>query len=194
MKLSKWAKQQGISYTTDWRWFKNNKLPVKAIKTSSGTIFVEPDLSQNPSSIKKNSIYARVSSNDKKDDLKRQTERIRTFCEKNGWVVNQEVSEIDSGLNDRRKKLITLIKSRPDRIVVEHKDLLTRFGFNYFEELLPLLGIELVVINRDLEEEQDLVKDLVAIITSFCCRLYGARRGQNKSNKIKNIIKEDSDE
>jgi len=194
MKLSKWAKQQGISYTTAWRWFKNNKLPVKAIKTSSGTILVEPAITQNSSSIKKTSIYARVSANDKKEDLKRQVERVRTFCEKNGWAVNQEVSEIASGLNDKRKKLIALIKSRPDRIVVEHKDRLTRFGFNYFEEMLPLLGIELIVMNRDVEEEQDLIKDLVAIITSFCCRLYGARRGQNKSNKIKNIIKEDSDE
>ena len=188
MKLSAWSKLNGISYKTAWRWFKTGNMPVRAIQTPTGMILVDPEIHTNTTEQKITVIYARVSSNDKKEDLKRQVERVRAFCSANGWVVDREVSEIASGLNDKRKKLISVIKSRPNRVVVEHKDRLTRFGFNYFEELFPLIGIELVVVNRDLVEETDLIKDLVAIITSFCCRIYGARRGKNKSKKIKEII------
>jgi predicted site-specific integrase-resolvase len=87
------------------------------------------------------------------------------------------VKEIASGMNDNRPELKKLLALRPARIVIEHKDRLTRFGFGYFEQLLPMLGCELVVINRDAEEKDDLLKDLVAVITSFCCRLYGLRLG-----------------
>jgi len=188
MKLSKWAKSQGISYTTAWRWWKTNKLPVKAYQAPSGAVIVQEE--QKINEVKKTVIYARVSSNPQKEYLKRQAERIRNFCLKNGWVIDGEYLEIASGLNDKRPKLLKLLKSQPNRIVVEHKDRLTRFGFNYFQEILPLLGIELVVINRDVIEESDLIKDLVAIITSFCCRIYGARRGQNKAKLIKTLVED----
>lgn len=65
-----------------------------------------------------------------------------------------------------------------------YKDRLTRFGFNYFDILLPKIGCELVVINKDEEDKPDLMKDLVAIITSFCCRLYGLRRGKGKAKEV----------
>lgn len=186
MKLSDWAEKQGITYRTAWQWFKNGTLPVRAIQTPTGTILVEPEAIREIDQKKQRTvIYARVSSSQNKDNLQRQVERVRTFCIANGWVVTQEVG---SGLNDKLKKLISILRNKPDRIVVEHKDRLTRFGFNYFDELLPMLGIELVVVNRDLVEENDLVKDLIAIVTSFCCRLYGARRGKNKNEKIKKIL------
>jgi hypothetical protein len=66
-----------------------------------------------------------------------------------------------SGLNDKRRELTRLSNKKPSRIIVEHKDRLTRFGFNYFELLLPKLGCELVVTDRDEEEKSDLMKDLV---------------------------------
>ena len=78
-----------------------------------------------------------------------------------------------------------MLDSQPTTIVVEHKDRLTRFGFNYLDQLLPRLGCELIVINRDAIDENDLMKDLVSIITSFCCRLYGLRRGHNKAKIIR---------
>ena len=88
-------------------------------------------------------------------------------------------------MNDNRKKLTQLFESNPTCIVVEYKDRLTRFGFNYFKTLLPQTGCKLIVINEDEEEQTDLVKDLISIMTSFCCRLYGMRKGQNKARKIK---------
>ena len=182
MKLSHWAKQQGIAYITAWRWFKSGKLPVSAYRSPSGAILVEPATVRQQAMVA--TVYCRVSSHEKKADLDRQAERCLEFCLARGWSVDKVVKEIGSGMNDSRKKLTQLLRAKPIRIVVEHKDRLTRFGFAYFEELLPQVGCELVVINRDSEAKDDLVKDLVAIITSFCCRLYGLRRGQRKAAVI----------
>ena len=187
MKLSVWAKKQGISYLTAWRWFKTGKLPVRAIKTATGMILVEETTAVTES--KSAWVYARVSSHDKKADLARQAVRCEEFCRVRGWVVQKVVKEIASGMNDARPKLIKLLSENPTRIVVEHKDRLTRFGFRYFEELLPKLGCDLVVINRDTEEKTDLVKDLVAVVTSMCCRLYGLRRGKSVAKKVREVVK-----
>lgn len=190
MKLSEWAKLQGVSYKTAWNWFKAGKLPVKAVQTETGTILVEPVLSSAES--KSAWVYARVSSPEKKGDLDRQAERCVSFCAASGWTVEAVIKEVASGMNDNRPKLRKLIAAKPARIVVEHKDRLTRFGFGYFEQLLPMVGCALVVVNRDKEEKDDLLKDLVAIITLFCCRLYGLRRGQRKAAEIKRLCEEPS--
>jgi predicted site-specific integrase-resolvase len=78
-----------------------------------------------------------------------------------------------------------MLQSNPTHIIVEHKDRLTRFGFNYLKNLLEKRNCEIIVMNMDHENETDLVEDLVSIITSFCCRLYGLRKGNNKANKMK---------
>jgi putative resolvase len=70
-------------------------------------------------------------------------------------------------------------------VVCLHKDRLTRFGFNYIKRCIESNGGELVVINANKTDEEDLLKDFIAIITSFCCRLYGARRGQAKALMVK---------
>jgi predicted site-specific integrase-resolvase len=81
-----------------------------------------------------------------------------------------------------------MLESQPTIIVCENKDRLTRFGFNYLEILLKKQNCKIDIINRDMINETDLIKDMVSIMTSFCCRLYGARRGQNKAKKIKDVI------
>jgi predicted site-specific integrase-resolvase len=128
-----------------------------------------------------------VSGYKNKADLDRQAERFVAFCAANGWTVEQVVKEVASGMNDKRPKLTKLLEQKPGRLVVEHKDRLTRFGFNYFDLLLPKLGCELVVINRDAEEQADLMKDMVAVVTSFFCRIYGLRHGINKVKALKEI-------
>ena len=183
MKLSTWAKSQGISYLTAWRWVKTNKFPLPFTYMPSGTIIVQDNPPKKASD--EAWIYCRVSSHDKKEDLNRQVLRCEEFCSSKGWIIKKIIKEIASGMNDSRPKLTELLNENPPRIVVEHKDRLTRFGFGYFELLLPKFNCELIVINRDKEEKEDLLKDLVTIITSFCCRLYGLRRAQNKINKLK---------
>lgn len=191
MKLSQWAQKNGLTYKTAFNLFKQGKLPCKSTQLASGTILVEDvSIFTEPSLELDNYIYCRVSSHNKKDDLDRQVQRCQDFCLSKGWAVKQTIKEIASGMNDKRPKLMKLLDNAPKRLIIEHKDRLTRFGFNYLETVLPLLGYEVCVINRDIGDEQDLMKDLVAIITSFCCRLYGLRRGNNKSNKIKKVLSE----
>lgn len=185
MKLSDFAKLKGVSYRTAHRWFKAGLL--KAQQLPTGTIIVEEKIPVNGST-KKVSIYARVSSYDKKEDLNRQVDRCIAFAETKGLEIDKIVKEIASGMNDRRPKLVKLLNDNPEAILVEHKDRLTRFGFNYFEILLPKLNCDLLVINRDVEEQADLIKDLIAIITSFCCKIYGLRRGTNKARILKKEI------
>lgn len=78
-----------------------------------------------------------------------------------------------------------MLNSKPTTIVVENKDRLTRFGFKYIENLC---GGEIIVINPEDNNEKDLFRDLISVITSFCCRLYGLRRGSNRAKRIKEQI------
>lgn len=183
MKLSVWAKQQGITYRTAYNWFRSGKLPCPSTQLPTGTIIVHPEISQNSNT--NVVIYARVSSYDRKDCLIGQVERCEEFARGKGLEVNKVVKEVASGMNDSRTKLTKLLQSKPTTIIVENKDRLTRFGFNYLELLLNQQGCEILVLNRDKEDEHDLMKDLISIITSFCCRLYGLRRGKNKAKRIR---------
>jgi predicted site-specific integrase-resolvase len=187
MKLSEWAKSQGISYRTAHRWFKAGKLPVDSYQSDTSTIIVNP-IKTKPISNKLIVIYCRVSSHEKKDDLLRQIDRCLKYSESKGYSITKIYKEIGSGMNDNRTQLIKMLTSKPDIIIVENKDRLTRFGFNYLNTLLNLNNQEIDVINHDEISENDLMKDLISIITSFCCRLYGMRRGYNKAKNIKESI------
>ena len=92
-------------------------------------------------------------------------------------------------MNDNRKMINKIFQNPPKNLVVLYKDRLTRFGFNYIKEALFSKGCNLIIINENNSESEDLLKDFVAVITSFCCRLYGARRGQSKALKLKEELK-----
>lgn len=186
IKLSKWAKEQGISYKTAWKWFNDGNLPVPAIKLHTGTIMVDIPVKNN---LKENNvIYCRVSNHSRKLEIKYQENRCSEFSSSKGIVIHKIYSEIASGLNDNRKEFWRMIESKPTKIIVENKDRLTRFGFNYLKKLLSEQGTEIIVINESKEDEQDLIKDLVSIIYSFCARLYGMRRAANKAKQVRDLI------
>lgn len=187
MKLSQWAKQNGICYLTAYKWFHQGKIP-NAYQMDTGTILVNntKDLSDNQQ--EKIFIYARVSSNNRKKDLENQIQRCEQFCLAKGLEIQKVYKEIASSMNDNRRELWKLLDQNPTKIIVEHKDRLTRFGFNYLERLLKKQNCEILVIHRDKEDESDLMKDLISIITSFCCRLYGLRKGKNKSKQLKEAL------
>lgn len=194
MKLTDWAKKEGISYQSAWRMWKRNQLPYPARQLPTGTLLI--DLPQQIETTKNETVYtySRVSRAAKRDDLRRQKERCREFALARGWSIEREFSEVASGLNDKRKELSRVLNDPPAKLVVEHKDRLTRFGFNYLELLLRKLGCEIVVINRDAEEEADLMKDMIAIVTSFCCRLYGMRSGLAKRKQVERLVGENNDQ
>lgn len=111
----------------------------------------------------------------------------------NGWVVDDVVKEVGSGLNDNRKQLVKLLKDPAvKRIVVEHRDRLTRFGFHYLEILAEIEGFEIVVVNKTLDNDKnDLMSDFTAIITSFCARLYSKRRQKHKQKQLEKLLIDD---
>lgn len=186
MKLSHWAKEKGVSYITAYRWAKAGEIDgVQFMK--SGTILVNEIIENNK--INTNVVvYARVSSNDRRKELEYQINRIIEFANSRGIIINKVYKEVASGMNDNRTQFWKMLDSNPTTIIIENKDRLTRFGFNYIKRLLQKLKVEIVVMNLDQSDETDLIKDLVSVITSFCCRLYGLRRGCNKAKLIKEQI------
>lgn len=142
-------------------------------------------------------VYARVSSAENKNNLDSQARRIVQYCAANGWKVLQVVKEIASGINDRRPKLHALISTireiRPAVLVVEHKDRLARIGAPYIEAAIEPFGCRLEVINEADDEKQDLMNDLIAIITSFCARYYGLRRAKRKTERILEELRKNGD-
>jgi len=185
MKLSAYAKKHGITYRTALNWFHTNQIK-GSYQLENGTIIVEDIPTEQ--SINNIVIYSRVSNHSRKEELNYQVDRCISYCTAKGYSISKIHKEVASDMNDNRKEFWRMIESKPDIIVVEHKDRLTRFGFKYLERLLPQLGCKIEVINRDHEDEKDLIKDLVSIITSFCCRLYGLRRGTAKSKEIQKVI------
>ena len=191
MKLSEYAKTVGVSYKTAWTWYKSGA--IRGYQTSTGTIIVtELDQNNLRSECLETVIYARVSSNKQKDDLERQVQRIQDFCAARGWRVDKIVKEIAFGVNDERPKLIKILTDPSVcRIIVEHKDRLTRVGYNYIDVLIRQRGVEVVVINLANTDNDDLLQDLATIIYSFCARLYGKRRAKIKAEMIAKALEND---
>jgi len=95
------------------------------------------------------------------------------------------VKEIGSGVNDNRPKLLSLLKDPLiTRLVVEHTDRLTRFGFRYIETLLEIQGRTIEVVNPAENNKEDLLHDLASIVYSICARLYGQRRAKRKTERL----------
>ena len=133
-------------------------------------------------------IYSRVSYSENKSNLDSQADRLLQYCNAKGYKVHDIIKEVGSGLNDDRKKLIKILPSIT-KIVVEHKDRLTRFGFNYIK---ILSNAEIEVVNNVDNNEQDLMQDFVSLVTSFCARLYGRRRTRRVTEKLINSLTNDS--
>lgn len=185
MKLSDWARKQGISYRTAWNQFRSGKLPVPARQLPTGTIIVDEVVRES-----KAVIYSRVSSSDQKKDLDGQIARCLSFANAQGIAVSATVSEIGSGMNGKRKKLLQLLAD-PEltHIIVEHRDRLMRFGSEFVEASLSARGVKLMIVDQS-ELTDDLVQDMISVLTSFCARLYGRRSAKNRAQKAIEATKE----
>ena len=136
-------------------------------------------------------IYARVSGSTQRDDLEHQLQALRKWVrETYGDVEVVEVTDIGSGINTKRRGLWRLIemarRRQIDAVVVAYKDRLTRFGFEYLEELFKAYGVNVAVAFQEEHKDymQELIEDLVSIVTSFAARIYGKR-----SKKYKKVVK-----
>lgn len=187
MKLSVWAKSQGISYKTAWRMWKDGRLPVPAEQMATGTVIVHAE----PNKVGGAALYARVSSADQKNDLDRQLARLTEYAVANKLVIVDAVKEVGSGLNGHRKGLIRLLhNASAQTIVVEHRDRLMRFGFEYVEASLAAQGRRIIVIEPE-EMTDDIVRDLHEVIVSMCTRLYGKRSAKNRAKKALEAMQTD---
>lgn len=186
----------GVSTDTLRRWEKAGK--IKSIRTNGGhRRYEKKDLIKlktfDNSSTKLTIAYCRVSSFDQKDDLQRQIENVSNYCIANGYKF-KVISDLGSGLNYNKKglkELIELICSNSiERIVINYKDRLIRFGFEMIEHLCSIYNVEIEIINmtNDKTYEEELVDDVLSVITVFSARLYGSR--SHKSKKIISTNKE----
>jgi putative resolvase len=178
MKLSPWAKANGVSRQTACRWFHADVLPVAARQLATGTILVEEPAAAPAGG----ALYARVSSADQRADLDRQVARLVAQVTTAGLAPTRVVAEIGSGLNlnGHRSKLLGLLRDPGmGTVVVEQRDRLARFGVEDVQAALAAHGRRLVVVEED-EVADDLVRDMVDVLTSFCARLYGRRPARRR--------------
>jgi putative resolvase len=180
MRLSDWARMQGVHYQTAWKWAYEGKMPVPVVKTPTGRYLVLTESATSGAGV---ALYARVSSGDQKPDLDRQVARLTGWATSSGLPVARVVCEVGSALNGARPKLKRLLAD-PDVavIVVEHRDRLARFGVEYIEAALSAQGRTVRVVDSG-EVEDDPVRDMTDVLTSFCARLYGKRAARNRAKK-----------
>ncbi|GHH29494.1 IS607 family transposase [Streptomyces lanatus] len=181
MNLTEWARVQGVHPQTAYKWFREGTLPVPAQRVGPRTILVNIAANAAPEVVGGVGLYARVSSHDQKPDLERQTARLVGWAAEAGHRVVRVESEVGSGMNGARSKARRLLAD-PDvtTVVVEHKDRLGRMNVELVEAALAAAGRRLVVLD-DGEVEDDLVRDMVEVLTSFCARLYGRRSARNRA-------------
>ncbi|MCD6084781.1 MAG: IS607 family transposase [Desulfurococcales archaeon] len=135
-------------------------------------------------------IYARVSGVNQKKELENQVEALKKYVEQNNWKLVAVVKDVASGLKEDRRGLWELVdmakKHEFDILLVAYKDRLTRFGFKYLEELFKAYGVKVMVVLQEPPKDfyQELVEDLIEIVTLFASRTYGRR-----SHKYRKVVR-----
>ena len=193
------SKLLGVSTRTIQRWDKQGL--IKVVRTPKGRrriplSEIKRILSQTIND-RRAVIYARVSSQKQNNagNLERQVERVLKYAKEHNYEVIKIFNDTASGINDKRKnfwKMIQFIKENQiPYLIVEFEDRLTRFGIQYIKALLEEYGTQIVIIENKMTKDktQELVEDLITIITSFTARIYGTR--SQKFKKIKQLLKDE---
>lgn len=184
------------------KWDKSDKL--KPVVTSGGHRRYQQEILDEyigihvKTEIKKEvtATYSRVSSHEQKakGDLDRQSSRLSEFCAKKKFNVEHIIKDVGSGLSDTRSGFLKLtnlvINKKITRLVIEHKDRLTRFQFNFIKLMYESYGVEVMCVEKnDISEEEELVNDLMMLMASFSGKLYGKRSAKRRkeAKQEKNI-------
>lgn len=189
--ISQAAQYLNVAKITLRRWEEEGK--IKPLRTSGNQrrytqAMLDSVLNGNGMAKQKNQLlvigYCRVSSGRQKDDLARQKKIVQTYLENQGQPF-EIISDIGSGLNYKKKGLAKLIHfictKQCDKIVVNYQDRLVRFGFDLIEDICRENNVEIIVINqtKDIDDNQELVDDVLSVITVFSAKLYGKRSHKN---------------
>jgi putative resolvase len=190
LKPSEFCRIVGISYRTFKRWVSEGR--IRVVRTPTGRIRVPYSevvkiLGGKPIEGEIRAvIYARVSSSDQKSDLERQIQYLTQYCSSKGYRVVDVLSDIASGLKTDRRGLLKLfdyvVNRQVDVVVVTYRDRLSRFGFEYLEYFFNKYGVRVEVAFGEEPKDayQELVEDLIEIVTSFAGKLYGMRSHKEK--------------
>lgn len=201
--IGAFAKEIGKTTQTLRNWDKGNILKPSHVTEGGTRYYSQEQLNhflgvKTPFAKNKKTIgYCRVSSHKQKDDLERQVDNVTTYMIARGYQF-EVIKDVGSGINYNNKGLNQLLdlitNSEVERVVILYKDRLVRFGFELIESLCEKFGTIIEVVdNSEKIEEQELVEDLIQIVTVFSCRLQGKRA--NKAKKmIKELIKNDTNE
>ena len=193
----------GVTAQTLRNWDKEGKLKPTYVKSTGYRYYSEEAIlsyTQERKTKKNLNVigYARVSSKKQVDNLERQVNNLKEYISSK-YDSFDIITDIGSGINYNKPGLLRLIekinKKEADVIVVLYKDRLLRFGFELVEHFAKLNNVKIEIIENNLDktQEQELVEDLVQIITVFSCKLQGKRKGKTKqllselSQKIKEI-------
>lgn len=125
-------------------------------------------------------VYARVSTVAQKPDLLNQMADLEAYCQGHSVKVDEWMQDIGSGLNYKRKQFNRLLEmielGQVRRLILAHRDRFVRFGFEWFEAFCERHNTAITVIHGDtLSPEQEMVQDLIAIVTVFSAKLQGLR-------------------
>ena len=187
--ISKTADILGVSQKTLRVWDKQNKLiPVltsgghRRYKESDINAFIGIDPNSNDNK-EICVIYARVSSQKQKisGDLDHQSQRLSEYCAKHNLYVEHIIKDVGSGLNDKRigfNQLINLvITGKVNKVIVEHKDRLTRFQFNFIKKIFKTFGVDIIVIDDkdEISDIEELTRDMMSLLACFSVKYYGKR-------------------
>lgn len=186
------AKEIGVAPSTLRRWERDGI--IKPARSPGGqrrydldelraVAYKQPRCRYNPT--RSTICYARVSTPARKGNLDTQCQVLELFCAARGWTY-ETLTDIGSGLNYRRKNFMRLIQlveeGKVERIVVNHRDRLVRFGFELVEQICKANDTGIVVVSESPAKgyEEELVEDVLSVITVFCAKLYGSRSRRNR--------------
>lgn len=174
-----------VSVKTLQNWDKEKKLIAFRDKASNRRYYTEEQINQfigkQDRISNKIVIYTRVSTNSQKPDMDNQVEFLKTYANAKGYIVDEIITDIGSGLNYTRKKWNQLLKDvmnkKISKIIISHKDRFIRFGYEWFNNLCQSFGCDIEVVNNEkTSPEKEVVDDLISIIHCFSCRVYGLRK------------------
>lgn len=198
-KPKDFAELIGVSVKTLQRWDREGILKANRTPTDRRYYTYDQYLQFKGIDIQKDErhtvIYARVSTRNQKDDLKKQVSFLRQFCNARGMIVDHCIEDYGSGLNYNRKKwndlLNEVMEGKIKTVVISHKDRFVRFGYDWFEKFCMKFNTTIMVVNNEeLSPQEELVQDIVSILHVFSCRLYGLRKYKKQLEGDEEIAKE----
>ena len=200
VSISKVSELTGVTIKTLKIWDNEGKLKAK-YRTPGGhrrydLDDIEKYLGNNQQTQRNVFIYCRVSTKKQQEagNLQRQKERLIKYCNDKQYNIVQIFEEVASGLNDKRRELVKMFRrlNEVNLIVIEYPDRLARFGYNYLKEFAKSFNVDIEVVeqNKELEPNEEMVQDLVSVVTCFSAKLYGSRGGRKVKEDIQKSIQE----